>query len=264
MSGEEVLYVYCIMDGVRDEKFGKIGIGGRGDEVYARPFKDLTAIVSRTDQHTFERNEENVLAHQRVVQKIFSKFAAVPLPFSTIVESDEELEILLGARYNEFRDKLEKLREIVQPINPEPGREIVEEALAQSFASALRIRQLTDEVSKMRVAPTVKPNGKDMEEFTLEVKSLREELQALRSIRESLGDAIQKVNASAITQPSPSIARSEEVSEEVKRLRGELDGIRKMQEEAGAVTETAERMLREIMDKVGVSERPRSSGATYA
>ena len=82
----------------------------------------------------------------------------------------------------------------------------------------LRIRQLTDEVSKLRVAPTVKPNDKDVEEFTREVKSLREELQALRSIRESVADAIEKVKASATTQPSPDIARSEELSEQVKRL----------------------------------------------
>lgn len=37
----EFLYVCCAVEGVVDEKFGKIGIGGRGDEVYGQPYKPL-------------------------------------------------------------------------------------------------------------------------------------------------------------------------------------------------------------------------------
>lgn len=150
-------YIYCVVAGSVNEKFGRFGIGGRGDEVYGRPFKDVTAVVSRTNQNNFERNEENVLAHQRVLQKIFSRYIAIPLPFSTIVESESELESLMGTRHDEFHGKLEKLREIAQPVNLEPGSEVVEEALAQSFASALRIRQLSEELTRLGSVPTVEP-----------------------------------------------------------------------------------------------------------
>jgi len=37
----EFLYVYYVVEGVVDKKFGKTGIGGRGDEVYGRPYKRL-------------------------------------------------------------------------------------------------------------------------------------------------------------------------------------------------------------------------------
>lgn len=112
----EFLYVYCIVDGTVSEKFGRMGIGGRGDEVYSSPYKDISAIVSRTDRRVFERNEENVLAHQCVIQDIFSRLPAVPLPFSTVVQNKRELENLLASRYHEFRESLEKLQEIYRPV----------------------------------------------------------------------------------------------------------------------------------------------------
>jgi len=112
----EFLYVYCVVDGAVSEKFGRMGIGGRGDEVYSSPYKDISAIVSRTDRRVFERNEEDVLAHQYVIRDIFSRLPAVPFPFSTVVQNERELENLLASRYHEFRERLEKLQEIYRPI----------------------------------------------------------------------------------------------------------------------------------------------------
>ena len=112
----EFLYVYCVVDGAVSEKFGRMGIGGRGDEVYSSPYKDISAIVSRTDRRVFERNEDDVLAHKHVIQDIFTRLPAVPLPFSTIVQNERELENLLASRYHEFRERLEKLQEIYRPV----------------------------------------------------------------------------------------------------------------------------------------------------
>ncbi len=150
-------YLYCIVDGALDEKFGKIGIGGRGDEVYSCPYKGITAIISRTDQRAFERTEENVLAHQRVFQKILSRYAAVPLPFSSIFENESLLQNFLAPRHDEFHNKLEQLAEIVQTANHDPGMELAEEALAQSFASALQVRHLIGELSTLRKDGRAKP-----------------------------------------------------------------------------------------------------------
>jgi DNA repair exonuclease SbcCD ATPase subunit len=262
----EFLYVYCVVDGMVNDGFGKIGMGGRGDEVYAWSYEGISAIVSRTDQHVFERNEENVLAHQRVIQKVFSRFVAVPLPFSTILESETELKNFLANRWNEFRDKLVRLREIVQPANPEPGLELVEEALAQSFASALTIRQLADEVSKLQAAPTAKPDQSSIHELTSEVRSVKEELQALRSMKELLADAVEKT-AAAKPELSRESAGSGELREQVNKLRSELDDIRRIQLEIRHVTESADEMLKGIMGDAGIaekSEKPGKTGATYA
>jgi hypothetical protein len=258
----EFLYVYCVVDGVVDEKFGKIGVGGRGDEVYGCPYKDLSAIVSRTDRRAFERNEEDVLAHQRVIQKIFNRFAAVPMPFSTVLENETELQNFLESRYNEFRDKIEKLREIVQPTRPSPGRQLVEEALAQSFASALRIRQLSDEVSKLAAAPTVKPDRSDVEELASEVRGLREELKVLRAIGKVPVASVEKVAV------RPEVPRDrvgmKELAEDVASLRAELERIKTTQSEASSVSESAEKLVRELMERAEGPGKPKARGPPYA
>jgi len=261
----EFLYVYCVVDGVVNEKFGKIGVGGRGDEVYGLPYKDLSTIVSRTDRRAFERNEEDVLAHQRVIQKIFSRFAAVPMPFSTVLENETGVQNFLESRYNEFRDKIEKLREIVQPARPSPGRQLIEEALAQSFASALRIRQLSSEVSKLAEAPTVKPDRSDVEELAREVRSLREELKALRSIDKLPIAAIDKVKMAVPSEASRDTIGIKELAEDVASVRAELERIKRTQSEASSVSESAEKLVKELMERAeGLSKSSKARGPTYA
>src|SRR5690348_4895365 len=47
-ASESGIYVYCVIEADGPQAFGKIGIGGRGDEVYTIHYKDLAAVVSRT------------------------------------------------------------------------------------------------------------------------------------------------------------------------------------------------------------------------
>jgi hypothetical protein len=237
--------------------FGKIGVGGRGDEVHAWPYEGISAIVSRTDQHAFERNEENVLAHQRVIQKIFSRFAAVPLPFSTILESETELENFLASRRNEFRDKLVRLREIVEPISPVPGSELVEETFVQSHESALRIRQLADEASKLRAISTAKADQSSMRELACEVRSLREELQALRHIDELLVPAVGRIKAATAApgEASRDVGGNEELVREFGKLRDELKSIKMMQSNACDVKESAEKLMKELMERIEAARK---------
>lgn len=256
----EFLYLYCVVDGVVNEKFGKIGVGGRGDEVYGWPYKDVSAIVSRTEQHSFDRNEENVLAHQRVIQKIFSRFPAVPLPFSTILENEKQLEDLLASRYNEFRDKLEKLQEIVRPVGGDPGRELIEEALAQSFASALRIRQLGDEISKLQASPTATADS-HIGGLVSEVRNLREELQVLRSLDKLVAAAIEKVKAATAQPEVTSGSESRRLAEEIQRLRDELQGIKQKQSEASKLSESVEEVMKDLAERVGAAGKASKKGA---
>jgi len=40
------VYVYCIIESEEPRTFGKIGIGGRSDEVFTVHYRDLAAVVS--------------------------------------------------------------------------------------------------------------------------------------------------------------------------------------------------------------------------
>jgi hypothetical protein len=147
-------YIYCVIPTNGEREFGKIGIGGPDDQVYSIEYKDIAAVVSNPPQEEFERSEENIMAHQRVVQRVFNGQPGLPLPFATILSSEMDVQQLLEERYAEFKDKLTKLGSLgesgSQVETGEVGaRELLEETLAQSAASAVRIRQLNEEISQL-------------------------------------------------------------------------------------------------------------------
>src|SRR2546428_13804245 len=48
------VYVYSIIELSEPRNFGKIGIGGRGDEVYTVHYRDLAAVVSRAPLQVYD------------------------------------------------------------------------------------------------------------------------------------------------------------------------------------------------------------------
>ena len=165
----EFFYLYCVVGGSVSEKFGKIGIGGQGDEVYGIPYKDLSAIVSRTRRRSFERNNENLLAHERVIQEVFGRFPAVRLPFSTILESSGELEGFLAGWYNNFRGRLKKLQETAPPpISSVPSEPPIEQAPAAPPTPA---------------APPVTKGEGESAEVDKDIQQLREQLERMKKIQ---------------------------------------------------------------------------------
>jgi hypothetical protein len=148
-------YIYCVIPANGEREFGKIGIGGQGDRVYTIDYKDIAAVVSNTSEEKFDGSDENIFAHQRVVQQVFEKKLGVPLPFATLLESEEELRQLLEERYAEFQDKLSKLN-MLNSDGPQDessqlsAKEIIGEALTNSAANAVKMRQLNEEISQLR------------------------------------------------------------------------------------------------------------------
>lgn len=226
-EGEEsFVYVYCVIPGGKYEDFGNIGLGGQGDRVYTICYKELCAVVSRCKLPKYERDDENILAHQRVVQKIFATYPAVPLPFSTVLKGESEVQGMLESRHVEFVDKLEKLGELMIQLPPsEPGKEIIEEALAHSFASALKMRQLSDELVRLKSSQpgesVISPGQKALME---ELRALRAELHALRAFdRLAVRAAVsseEELEAKAKATPTvPERVRPEEEDKDLKPSR---------------------------------------------
>src|SRR6266480_5198205 len=48
------VYVYCIIEASEPRTFGKIGIGGRGDDVYTIHYRDLAAVVSQAALQVYD------------------------------------------------------------------------------------------------------------------------------------------------------------------------------------------------------------------
>jgi len=200
-------YVYCVIPANGKGEFGKIGIGERDDQVYAIDYEDIAAVVSTTSNEKFESSEDNILAHQRVVQRVFEDRLGVPLPFSTIANSQEEVLQLLEGGYTEFRDKLNKLDALASEgptgeSNQQGAKELIEEALSQSADSAVKIRQLNEEINQlrsMRYEKTVNiAVGAMMKRFSAQVSttldSLSNQIEGLKQRMQSIQENISQRN----------------------------------------------------------------------
>src|SRR5919202_1645971 len=86
------IYVYSIIESHEPRSFGKIGIGGRGDEVFTVHYRDLAALVSRTPLVVYDPNRENALAHEHVNEVAIEQgFTPVPMSFGTLFKTEKEI-----------------------------------------------------------------------------------------------------------------------------------------------------------------------------
>jgi hypothetical protein len=106
---QEGKYIYCIIETKTERNFGPIGIGGRGDEVTTLSHRDLSMVISNSPMTKFVVSQENLLAHERVVEEVMREFTALPVRFCTIASSVDEVRNLLDRRYREFRNLLKDM-----------------------------------------------------------------------------------------------------------------------------------------------------------
>ena len=112
-KGSQGVYVYCIIECAEPRAFGKIGIGGRGDDVYTVHYRDLAAVVSRAALQVYDPTRENALNHEHVneVVMIDNGFTPVPMSFGTLFKTEEDTIEFLKDTYDALRDVLLKMKD---------------------------------------------------------------------------------------------------------------------------------------------------------
>jgi len=107
---KEGKYIYCIIGTKQERNFGPIGIGERGDEVITIGYDDISMVVSNHPITKLVVSRENMLAHERVIEKVMQEFDSVlPVRFGTIASSADEIRNLLDRRYREFKNALRNM-----------------------------------------------------------------------------------------------------------------------------------------------------------
>lgn len=154
------LYLYCIADSGQDVKLGNVGI--EGNEVYAMPFGELSAIVhdgTATPYHSDDQDKvkEWVLAHQKVVDDACKKFGTViPMGFDTIIrgkgdeDPKETVRKWIETDYDNLASKMAKIRN-----RAEYGVQIF-------WKTKTMVEKISDEsleIKKMREEINTKPRG---------------------------------------------------------------------------------------------------------
>src|SRR5918994_458243 len=152
-QSESGIYVYSIIECAEPRSFGKVGIGGRGDEVYTVHYKDLAAVVSRSPLVVYDPTRENALAHEHVNEVTIEEgFTPVPMSFGTLFKTEKDIVEFLEDTYDALRDVLVKMKDKL-----EFGLKVNwtrEEVLAEVERDNEDIRRLKEEIVKNQQSST--------------------------------------------------------------------------------------------------------------
>jgi len=112
-GAQEGVYVYCIIESTEPRTFGKVGIGGRSDEIFTVHYRDLAAVVSRAPLIVYDPTRENALTHEHVQEVVMNEhgFTPVPMSFGTLFKTDEDTVEFLKDTYDALRDVLVKMKD---------------------------------------------------------------------------------------------------------------------------------------------------------
>ena len=107
-------YVYCIIEETAPKVFGKIGIGGRGDEVYTIHHGNLAAVVSDTPLVVYDPTRENALRHEQVNETVMNDYTVIPMSFGTVFKRTDDVVEFLKGTSDALMDVLQKMRDKIE------------------------------------------------------------------------------------------------------------------------------------------------------
>ena len=102
-------YVYGIIQCDQPASFGKIGIGGSGDQVYTIEYRDIAAVVSNTAVFIFDPTRENALAHEHVIETVMKNYTIIPMSFGTVFRTNDDIHEVLKSIYPSLKDVLNQM-----------------------------------------------------------------------------------------------------------------------------------------------------------
>ena len=89
-------YIYGIIETAQDHRFGEIGL--LGEEVFTMGIDRLAMVISHysTDEEgQVKSSRKNLLAHQRVLERVMEEHVILPMKFGTIAQSMGEIHNIL-------------------------------------------------------------------------------------------------------------------------------------------------------------------------
>jgi hypothetical protein len=104
---EEGKYLYAIIGTNEERNFGPIGLDGREVETIA--YRDLSAVMSNAPLGKYEVSKANLLAHERVLERVMNEHTVLPVRYCTVAQNAEEIRQLLERQYQQLKHLLRDL-----------------------------------------------------------------------------------------------------------------------------------------------------------
>ncbi len=111
-------YLYCIVECSQERTFGGVApVGGGEAPIHTVPWNGLAAVVSDSATEEYDITRANMLAHQRVQERVMLEYTVLPVRFGTVARQEcpgELVRKLLAARRQEFCHLLEEMDDGVE------------------------------------------------------------------------------------------------------------------------------------------------------
>jgi hypothetical protein len=177
-------YIYCITEGANGERFGPLGIGGRGDELTPISYRDIAAVVSDAPVMRYPVSRENSLAHEQAIEAVFRRHTVLPARFCTIAEDETKVRTILEREYEEFRALLNVTRDRV---------EVGVKAIFHETLIYQEILEKHDEIKRRKEAIASLPRQKAHWQLVEIGRMVEEALKAAKDrVREEIVDALKE------------------------------------------------------------------------
>lgn len=99
-------YIYCFLNGREKKNFGISNLACEASPVYTVPFRDISAVVSDTNAVELDPTRKNLMAHQKVINRITESCNIIPVAFGTVAGSRKGIERIISDNYDSFRQQL--------------------------------------------------------------------------------------------------------------------------------------------------------------
>lgn len=106
------IYVYGIIDS--NKQVNEPVYGLEKARVYNIPFRDIGVVASDLTGPMPDVTEDNILAHEYVVESMMENFTVLPVKFLTVFDAKENVLSMMGDYYTDFKDNLNRLRNKVE------------------------------------------------------------------------------------------------------------------------------------------------------
>lgn len=107
-----MICIYAIIDS--NDRIGESICGLEKADVYNIPYRDIGVVASDLNERTQSLTEDNVLAHEKVVERLMKNFTVLPVRFLTVFDGKENILSAMEDHYSDFKDNLNRLRNKVE------------------------------------------------------------------------------------------------------------------------------------------------------
>lgn len=102
-------YVFCVAESVPDDFSPRVD-GYRDESVFGVTYSGLTAFTCKTPYTSIEPTYDNLKRHEDAIASIMENFDTLPMSFSTIFKSEDDIKSVLKKYDGQFKENFIRIK----------------------------------------------------------------------------------------------------------------------------------------------------------